>query len=125
MSGWLHQPEYQRYIPLQRFPINLHSRWQLGVKSMAEEHEPDFDDNDDDLDDEDDYATTIVIENNDNVGGVSVEINVADLVADIEAAKDTTARGAAARRRLEALLEEKRLKRLLDEDDDFDIDDLS
>ncbi|MFK8052663.1 MAG: PA3496 family putative envelope integrity protein, partial [Woeseiaceae bacterium] len=74
--------------------------------------------------DNEEYATTIVIENNDNVGGVSVEINVADLVADIEAARDSTANGAAARRRLEALLEEKRLNRLLDEDDDFYIDDL-
>ena len=88
----------------------------------------DLDDLSDDIDvddDEDEYATTIVIENNDNVGGVSVEINVADLIADIEAAKDKTSDGAAARRRLEALLEEKRLKRLLDEDDDFGIDDLS
>ncbi|MEL6871094.1 MAG: hypothetical protein AAFO81_14940 [Pseudomonadota bacterium] len=82
---------------------------------------------DDDIDgeiEEDDFATTIVIENNDNVGGVSVEINVADLVADIEKAKDPSDNGANARRRLEALMEEKRLKRLLDEDDDFGIEDL-
>lgn len=79
---------------------------------------------DDDDDDDGEFASTIVIENVDNVGGVSVEINVEELVADIEKAKDQTAAGAAARRRLEALLEEKRLKRLLDEDDDFGIDDL-
>lgn len=89
---------------------------------MAEHEDPNIEDDGDNG--EEDFATTIVIENNDNVGGVSVEINVADLVADIEAARDSTANGAAARRRLEALLEEKRLKRLLDEDDDFYIDDL-
>ena len=89
----------------------------------AEGHDPDVEE-DLDQDGEDDFSTTIIIENNDNVGGVSVEINVADLVADIEAAKNSTESGAAARRRLEALLEEKRLKRLWDEDDDFYIDDL-
>lgn len=84
------------------------------------------DDVDDDFDDseEEDFSSTIVIENVDNVGGVSVEINVQELVADIEQAKDPSSDGAAARRRLEALMEEKRLKRLLDEDDDFGIEDL-
>ncbi|MEM7764722.1 MAG: hypothetical protein AAF290_11630 [Pseudomonadota bacterium] len=94
-----------------------------GDMMMAEEHDPDLEEDLDSGDDQD-FSTTIVIENNDNVGGVSVEINVADLVADIEAAKESSDKGAAARRRLEALLEEKRLKRLLDEDDDFYIDDL-
>ncbi|MEM7613340.1 MAG: hypothetical protein AAF270_16770, partial [Pseudomonadota bacterium] len=79
---------------------------------------------DTDLEDDEGFATTMVIENNDNVGGVSVEINVEELVSDIEAAKDQTAAGAEARRRLEALLEEKRLSRLLDEEDDFGIGDL-
>lgn len=79
----------------------------------------DVDDNDDD-----DFSETIVIETGGNVGGVSVEINVEELVSDIEKARDPSAAGVAARRRLEALLEEKRLKRLLDEDDDFGIDDL-
>ena len=92
----------------------------------AEREQPDDDlDVDDDIDDDDeDFSETIVIETGGNVGGVSVEINVEELVSDIEKAKDQTAAGAAARRRLEALLEEKRLKRLLDEDDDFGIDDL-
>ncbi|MEL6214478.1 MAG: hypothetical protein AAFQ99_02255 [Pseudomonadota bacterium] len=81
---------------------------------------------DEDLNDDDDveFTETIVIEGGDNVGGASVEINVSELVSDIEAAKKGTKDGAAARRRLEALLEEKRLARLLDEDDDFGIDDL-
>ncbi len=81
---------------------------------------------DDDLDGDDDveFTETIVIEGGDNVGGASVEINVSELVSDIEAAKKETEAGAAARRRLEALLEEKRLARLLDEDDDFGIGDL-
>jgi hypothetical protein len=78
----------------------------------------DFDDDlDDDLDDE-------VDEDDDNIGDVSVEINVEELVADIETAKGSGDASKAARRRLEALLEEKRLKRLLDEDDDFGFDDL-
>ena len=72
---------------------------------------------DDTDDDDDDDATG-------NVGGVSVEINVKELIADIEKAKGDGDGSAAARRRLEALLEEKRLKRLLDEDDDFGFNDL-
>lgn len=74
--------------------------------------------------DDADFSETIVIEASDNVGGVSVEINVEELVSDIEQAKTPGKDGAAARRRLEALLEEKRLNRLLDEDDDFGISDL-
>ena len=85
----------------------------------------DLDDVDDvDDDDDEDFSETIVIETGGNVGGVSVEINVEELVSDIEQAKEQTKDGAAARRRLEALLEEKRLARLLDEDDDFGISDL-
>ncbi|MEM8546816.1 MAG: hypothetical protein AAGF46_01510 [Pseudomonadota bacterium] len=101
---------------------------------MSENERPDDDADDSDIDtddptedsdgDEEAFATTIVIENQDNVGGMSVEINVKDLVSDIETAKDDGEAGIAARRRLEALMEEKRLKRLLDEDDDFGIDDL-
>lgn len=92
----------------------------------AERDDPkDIDDIDDAEDGDDaDFSETIVIETGDNVGGVSVEINVEELVADIEQAKEPTKDGAAARRRLEALLEEKRLTRLLDEDDDFGISDL-
>ncbi len=85
----------------------------------------DVGDNDvDDDNDDADFSETIVIETGGNVGGVSVEINVEELVSDIEQAKNPTKDGAAARRRLEALLEEKRLERLLDEDDDFGISDL-
>lgn len=93
---------------------------------MIAEQETTDDKLDDDLDDGDDkeFTETIVIEGGDNVGGVSVEINVEELVSDIESAKKSDADGRAARRRLEALLEEKRLSRLLDEEDDFGIDDL-
>ncbi len=84
----------------------------------------DVDDADDGDDGDEDFSETIVIETGGNVGGVSVEINVEELVSDIEQAKNPTEAGAAARRRLEALLEEKRLERLLDEDDDFGISDL-
>lgn len=92
--------------------------------NVTEQERPDDDQNEPDEALDEEFATTIVIENNDNVGGVSVEINVQELVADIEQAKDSSAAGVAARRRLEALMEEKRLQRLLDEDDDFGIADL-
>ena len=90
---------------------------------ISDERDTPEDDIDDGEDDKD-FSETIVIEAGDNVGGMSVEVNVEELVADIEQAKDPGKDGAAARRRLEALLEEKRLNRLLDEDDDFGIDDL-
>ncbi|MEO0574977.1 MAG: hypothetical protein AAF004_05900 [Pseudomonadota bacterium] len=92
--------------------------------NVTEQERPIDDDSEVEDANEEEFATTIVIENNDNVGGVSVEINVQELVADIEQAKDSSAAGVAARRRLEALMEEKRLERLLDEDDDFGISDL-
>ena len=101
--------------------------------NSAEREDPSDQDDDvesveavDDSDDTEDadFSETIVIETGGNVGGVSVEINVEELVSDIEQAKNPTEDGAAARRRLEALLEEKRLERLLDEDDDFGISDL-
>lgn len=95
------------------------------IHSERPDDEPEAveDANTDNVDDEE-FSTTIVIENQDNVGGMSVEINVKDLVSDIEDARSNTEAGVAARRRLEALLEEKRLSRLLDEDDDFGIGDL-
>jgi hypothetical protein len=97
----------------------------MQMTSTERDDPRDIDDIDalDDSDDQD-FSETIVIETGGNVGGVSVEINVEELVSDIEQAKEPTKDGAAARRRLEALLEEKRLSRLLDEDDDFGIDDL-
>ncbi|MEO0346777.1 MAG: hypothetical protein AAF229_11020 [Pseudomonadota bacterium] len=91
---------------------------------MISEEKDTAEDDIDDAEDDKDFSETIVIEAGDNVGGMSVEVNVEELVADIEQAKDPGEDGAAARRRLEALLEEKRLNRLLDEDDDFGIDDL-
>lgn len=108
----------------------------MHMNSAEREDPSDLDDNEDleavddsvsdvgDDNDDADFSETIVIETGGNVGGVSVEINVEELVSDIEQAKNPTEDGAAARRRLEALLEEKRLERLLDEDDDFGISDL-
>ena len=89
-------------------------------RDLPEDEEVDLKEEEDD----ETFTETIVIEGGDNVGGVSVEINVEELVSDIETAKSQTEAGAAARRRLEALLEEKRLRRLLDDEDDFGIDDL-
>ncbi|MDH3510209.1 MAG: hypothetical protein OER85_05055 [Gammaproteobacteria bacterium] len=58
-----------------------------------------------------------------NVGETSVEINVEDLIAEIEAASPPRPRCAdkPARKRLEELLEERRAARELGEDDQFDL----
>ena len=68
------------------------------------------------LDDVDDADT-------DNVGDASVEINVEDLLAEISADESPdAARPSSARRRLEDMLEEKRVSRDLADYDDFDAD---
>lgn len=58
-----------------------------------------------------------------NVGETSVEINVEDLIAEIEADSSPRPRRAdkPARKRLEELLEERRTARELGEDDEFDV----
>lgn len=73
----------------------------------------DDDDFDDDSDDSDD--TTVVLDETgaftDNVGDVSVEINVEELIAELEACEDRdAARKKEIRRRLEELAEEKNLE---------------
>jgi hypothetical protein len=60
-----------------------------------------------------------------NVGETSVEINVEDLIAEIEAASPPRPKCAdkPARQRLEELLEERRAARELSENDEFDLPD--
>lgn len=60
----------------------------------------------------------------DNVGDISVEVNVEDLIAQIEAeSKGGAAQIGSARRKIEDILEEKRIAREIMDLDDFDIDD--
>ncbi len=60
----------------------------------------------------------------DNVGDISVEVNVEDLIAQIEAeSKDGVSPSGSARRRIEDILEEKRIAREIMDLDDFDIED--
>ncbi|MCK6370139.1 MAG: hypothetical protein L6Q83_02235 [Gammaproteobacteria bacterium] len=59
----------------------------------------------------------------DNVGDISVEVNVEDLIAQIEAESKDAAPSGSARRRIEDILEEKRIAREIMDLDDFDIDD--
>ena len=81
----------------------------------ARDDEDDFDDVDDELDDAGD--DTIVMsdddddDDTDNVGDVSVEINVEELIADIEGYDDASAaRKKEIRRRLEELAEQRSLE---------------
>lgn len=59
----------------------------------------------------------------DNVGDISVEVNVEDLIAQIESeSKTSAAADGSARRRIEDILEEKRIAREIMDLEDFDID---
>jgi hypothetical protein len=60
----------------------------------------------------------------DNVGDISVEVNVEDLIAQIEAESKTgAAPSGSARRKIEDILEEKRIAREIMDLDDFDVED--
>lgn len=60
----------------------------------------------------------------DNVGDISVEVNVEDLIAQIESdAKTNAMADGTARRKIEDILEEKRIAKEIMDLDDFDIDD--
>lgn len=60
----------------------------------------------------------------DNVGDISVEVNVEDLIAQIEAESKTgAAPSGSARRKIEDIIEEKRIAREIMDLDDFDIED--
>ena len=86
---------------------------------MSELEAAEFDD-DDDFDDDD---STIVRESTDNVGDVSVELNVEELLHELEMDGIVTTRNGQdiARRRLEELMEQKRAARDLEDFDDYDV----
>jgi len=75
-------------------------------------------------DEQDTDATAVGPAPTDNVGDISVEVNVEDLIAQIESeAKAGAGADGSARRKIEDLLEEKRIARDIMDLDDFDIDD--
>jgi len=82
-----------------------------------------IDDDDDDFDTDDDDDSTVVLDDSgtftDNVGDVSVEINVEELLADIEANND---KDAARRREIRKRLEEVAERRSLDDTYAIDFD---
>lgn len=105
----------------------------LGVDLNIDlDSEPDFDSDDDldielDLDDDSDADldtddTVKTGEASSNVGETSVEIDVEELIAELEADRDTPPRseGQSCRKRLEDVLEERRIAHELDDIDDID-----
>ncbi|MDH3977419.1 MAG: hypothetical protein OEU86_02800 [Gammaproteobacteria bacterium] len=90
---------------------------------MMGEHD-DFEEMDELAETEDEVEAELPISDTDNVGGASVEINVDDLIAEIEAESGISANQheTCARKRLEKLLEEKRIARELEEIDEFALD---
>jgi len=76
------------------------------------------------LNDDDDTESTAEVrfipENTDNVGDVSVEINVEELLYQIEEESDSDDLRSAARRRLEDIMEKKRAAKELDDYDSVD-----
>lgn len=90
---------------------------EIPVDEIDDEIDDDNIDDDDDVDDLDD-------DDDDNVGDISVEINVEELVAKLEATdSDDVARRREIRRRLEELEEMRRESRDLDSTFNFDLDD--
>ena len=83
--------------------------------------ENDLDENAD-IEDNEELTETDILRS-DNVGDVSVEINVEQLVSDIESIQTGGVDAAAARRRLDALRDEKELMKAMRELDEFDFDD--
>ncbi len=59
----------------------------------------------------------------DNVGDISVEVNVEDLIAQIESESKGAAPDGFARRKIEDILEEKRVAKEIMDLEDFDIED--
>ena len=92
---------------------------------MTGREETETDSVDDDIDEDVDETemTDTQILTSSNLSDDSVEINVEQLVTDIETVQSGGSDAAGARRRLESLLEEKRLVKAMRDLDDFDFDD--
>jgi hypothetical protein len=86
--------------------------------------EDEIDDDLDSTDDSDDVMLSDDDDDNDNVGDISVEINVEELVAKIERGEgDMAAHRREVRRRLEEIEEQRRAARELDSTFNFNLDD--
>ena len=92
---------------------------------MTGKDDIDIDDNDDEVAEDIDESemTDTQILTSTNLSDDSVEINVEQLVTDIETVQSGGTDAAAARRRLEGVLEEKRLVKAMRDLDDFGFDD--
>ena len=90
---------------------------------MIGEHD-DLEEMDEIAETEDQVEAELPLSDTDNVGGASVEINVDELIAGIEAESGITAdhNETCARKKLEKLIEEKRVARELEEIDEFALD---
>jgi len=83
-------------------------------------------DEDEDLDEdlEDDSDTDSDDDNTDNIGEVSVEIDVDELISEMKSAGLDTSHltGSCGRRRMEEIMEQRRISRELMDFEDFDLD---
>ncbi|HEX7062607.1 MAG TPA: hypothetical protein VF200_11595 [Woeseiaceae bacterium] len=103
----------------------------LGDPDYSEDDEDVSDDDDLDLDedepgdeDEDDTVVFSSAKGADNVGDVSVEINVEELIAELEASQDSAAaRKKEVRRRLEEIREQREAMKELEDTFSFDFRD--
>ena len=94
------------------------------IKDDIPVDELDDDIEDEDVDDDDDVEEIDDDDNIGDIGDISVEINVEELVAKLEATdSDDVARRREIRRRLEELEEMRRASRDLDSTFNFDLDD--
>jgi hypothetical protein len=72
---------------------------------------------------EESETVTVPAAPTDNVGDISVEVNVEDLIAQLESeSKGGPAADGSARRKIEDILEEKRVAKEIMDMEDFDID---
>ncbi len=96
----------------------------MTINSEEDHREPELDsvDIDDDEEDNEDLTDTQILTST-NLSDDSVEINVEQLVSDIESVQSGGDDSAAARRRLEAILEEKKLMKAMRDLEEFDFDD--
>jgi len=100
----------------------------MSVEEGTKKIPDDIDDDEDDLDDEPESEDTVVIatdddDDNDNVGDLSVELNIEELVAKLEATdSEDVARQRQIKRRLEELRDERESMKDIDSTYNFNFD---
>lgn len=84
--------------------------------------EDDLDLEEEEPEEDDDTAAFSSVKGSDNIGDVSVEINVEELIAELEASQDSTAaRKKEVRRRLEEIWEQREAMKELEDTFSFDL----